>query len=118
MNTVSSEAWEEIGYREKPKDSVGPANIYKNLRKPPNHQHVTIEAQKSRRELSMEFIEQLKPMSEFYEEVDGKVRLKILGRWLELWPSTGCWYSHSKNIYGTGIEKLVSQVLEKLSHAK
>lgn len=113
MTGVVSEAWEDLGYRDKPaKDSSNP---YRHFKPIPKHIHETPAETEARKRKNIEIIDGLKEIAENHQENDGFILLKIKGKSFEFWPATDCWFSHAKNSYGTGIRYLADLIRQKLS---
>lgn len=111
---MSSDAWNEIGDREKPLEALNP---YRHFKPHPIYAHEPKEIVEKRRDQNLAILENLRVISERFEEVGACIHLKVKGHVFDIFPSTDCWISYSKNIYGTGISNLRRMIQENLQSA-
>lgn len=111
MNLLSSSVWEDIGSHEKPQEAINP---YRHFKGPPIHDRESPEVIEARRLKNISVLEDLKSMAELFEQDGACVHMKIKGKAFDFYPSSGTWFSHAKNVYGTGIEKISVLISEKL----
>lgn len=110
---MSSEVWEDIGNRAKPKKAPEEkASIYQSWKPITRHSHESEETTADRRGKRLEAIFRVFPNSTISDE--GMVISVIQNRKFEFWPGSDCWFSYAKQTYGYGIERLLKMIEEKL----
>lgn len=102
-----SEVWDDIGGGSKKSDDP-----IKVVRKRVWHIHESDELTAKRASKCLEAIFRLDRSAEI--QADGMVISIIDGKRFHFWPSSDCWYSESKRVYGRGIEKLCQQIQQHL----
>jgi hypothetical protein len=101
-----SSAREDLGY-------VKPDGLARIPPSPPkNLTHEADEIRVQRTQKNMALILELDP--EAKPDETGLVSLTIQGKRFDFWPSTNCYYIHSKGKYDMGIDRLCRQIKEKL----
>lgn len=105
---VENDVWEDIGTRKRPEPEELP-KIETKL-----NGHEPVERTEFRKKTNIEAIDKLQPICDgFHVKSSSCIRVKVLNRYVEFWPSVDLWYSESKNKYGTGIPKMVEIILKK-----
>lgn len=111
MTLVASEVWEDLGSREKPMSAVNP---YRHFKPPVIHTREPTEIVEDRKKRNLAVLLELRALAEHFEDSGACIHMKIKGLAFDFFPMTGCWISYSKNIYGTGIERIKGLIMKRL----
>lgn len=105
---MSSEVWEDIGNRSKSNEKPHICHSWKPV---PRHYHEPEETTADRKGKRLEAIFRVCPDSVMSE---GMVTSVIKNKKFDFWPASDCWFSHAKQKYDYGIERLLKMIEERL----
>ncbi len=111
MNSLSSEAWEDLGYSDR-RESTEKVLFRIPYSKPQFLQHESDEIRKPRKERLLDAIRSIEPTAEVNGV--GTVTVQVTNKRFDFYPSSDCFFIYSTQRYGTGIERLCRQIAKNL----
>jgi len=105
---VMEKVWEELGYQnryEMNKD-LNAQNQLRAIKEKKRKQHFHEKQSVTLLRKAENLAKLSKAFNQSFDSNKSMVTVYIQNRKIDIWPSSGVWYSHSKKSYGTGIDQI------------